>query len=428
MFERLFALETFGIKLGLETMAALCEALGHPERQFVGLHIAGTNGKGSVAAMIHAALVAAGIKSARYTSPHLSELNERFVIGPAPVESEELEAVVGDVFDCVDRLHAGGTLSVDPTFFEVTTVVAFELFRRAGVDVAVIEVGLGGRLDATNVLPAPIGAITSIGFDHQQHLGTTIESIAIEKAGIIKPDTVIVTGKLPEAASTTITRIARERGATRIDATRSHVDTSFADGRAVVVIDTAFDRYGPMTLGLRGHHQVDNALVAVAVLESARGVGLFVPGDAIERGLSTAEWPARLEVIPVGQKQVILDAAHNVDGARALADHLERWYPSRPPLVVGVMRDKDADGILSALLPVTSTVLATTARSSRAFSPDELARRVLEIDPARHVRTNADPLSAIDEALREADVVCVTGSLILAGSVRQGLKARAILR
>ena len=229
MFERLFALETFGIKLGLETMAALCEALGHPERQFVGLHIAGTNGKGSVAAMIHAALVAAGIKSARYTSPHLSELNERFVIGPAPVESEELEAVVGDVFDCVDRLRAGGTLSVDPTFFEVTTVVAFELFRRAGVDVAVIEVGLGGRLDATNVLPAPIGAITSIGFDHQQHLGTTIESIAIEKAGIIKPDTVIVTGKLPEAASTTITRIARERGATRIDATRSHVDTSFAD-------------------------------------------------------------------------------------------------------------------------------------------------------------------------------------------------------
>ena len=130
----------------------------------------------------------------------------------------------------------------------------------------------------------------------------------------------------------------------------------------------------------------------------------------------------------MGQKQVILDAAHNVDGARALADHLERWYPSRPPLVVGVMRDKDADGILSALLPVTSTVLATTARSSRAFSPDELARRVLEIDPARHVRTNADPLSAIDEALREADVVCVTGSLILAGSVRQGLKARAILR
>ena len=166
-----------------------------------------------------------------------------------------------------------------------------------------------------------------------------------------------------------------------------------------MVIDTAFDRYGPMTLGLRGHHQVDNALVAVAVLESARGVGLFVPGDAIERGLSTAEWPARLEVIPVGQKQVILDAAHNVDGARALADHLERWYPSRPPLVVGVMRDKDADGILSALLPVTSTVLATTARSSRAFSPDELARRVLEIDPARHVRTNADPLSAIDEAV-----------------------------
>ena len=194
MLDRLFALETFGIKLGLDNISRLCAALGHPERTFASLHVAGTNGKGSVTAMAHAALAASGLRAARYISPHLVDLTERFVIGDTPVSMDALQRTADDVLDCADDLIATGALAVHPTFFEATTAIAFELFRRAGVDVAVIEVGLGGRYDSTNVIAPVAGAITSIGFDHQQHLGDTIEAIAFEKAGIIKPGRPVVTG------------------------------------------------------------------------------------------------------------------------------------------------------------------------------------------------------------------------------------------
>ena len=194
MLDRLFALETFGIKLGLENIRHLCDALNHPERTFTSLHIAGTNGKGSVTAMVHAALLAAGIKAGRYTSPHLTQLRERFVVDLAAMDEAAVGAAATDILECAERLRREGTMTVSPTFFEATTAMAFELFRRAHVKAAVIEVGLGGRFDATNVLTPPVGAITSIALDHQQHLGDTIEKIAFEKAGIIKPGMMLVAG------------------------------------------------------------------------------------------------------------------------------------------------------------------------------------------------------------------------------------------
>ncbi len=197
MLDRLFALETFGIKLGLANISTLCDALGHPERAFASLHVGGTNGKGSVTAMSHAALRAAGIHAARYTSPHLVDLNERFVIGDQPVDDSELASAATDVLDTADALVAANRLPNPPTFFEATTAIAFELFRRNKVKVAVLEVGLGGRFDATNVVHPVACAITSIGLDHQQHLGDTIEQIAFEKAGIVKPGVPVVAGRLP---------------------------------------------------------------------------------------------------------------------------------------------------------------------------------------------------------------------------------------
>ena len=217
LLDRLFALETFGIKLGLDNIGSLCAALGHPERTFTSLHVAGTNGKGSVTAMVHAALRAAGVHSGRYTSPHLAELNERFVIDDGPVETAALESVVEDVLACADRLRSTGVLPVQPTFFEATTAAAFELFRRAGIEVGVIEVGLGGRFDATNVISPIAGAITTIDFDHQQHLGHTLEAIAFEKAGIIKPGMIIVLGSLVRQARDVIAGVARERAATLVE-------------------------------------------------------------------------------------------------------------------------------------------------------------------------------------------------------------------
>jgi dihydrofolate synthase/folylpolyglutamate synthase len=428
LLERLFALETSGIKLGLENITRLLAALDHPERSFVAVHVAGTNGKGSVTAMVHAALNAAGLRSARYTSPHLVDLRERFVIGAAPVAAPELDAAAAHVLDAAERLHAEGTLAVYPTFFEATTAIAFELFRRAGVEAAAIEVGLGGRFDSTNVLAPPVGAITSIGFDHQQYLGDTLAAIAFEKAGIIKPGMTVVTGALPDEARQVVNAVAADRRARIDDATSStQVHAETRNGQSTLVIETAEDRYGPLTLALRGEHQVGNAVVAVRLLEALRGAGVAVPRQAIEQGLTDVDWPARLEVIRLaGGKQVVIDSAHNVDGAAALAAYLERWHPERPALVIGVMRDKDVEGIIDRLLPVVSSVTATAASTPRAIAADELAARIRARRP--DAQADADPARAVERALDQNDTVCVAGSIFLAGDVRDGLKRRAILR
>jgi dihydrofolate synthase/folylpolyglutamate synthase len=429
LLERLFALETFGIKLGLENISRLCAALDHPERTFTSLHVAGTNGKGSVTAMTHAALRAAGIHAARYTSPHLSDLSERFVIDDAPVDNAALETVVGDVLQCADELQQRGVLSVPPTFFEATTAAAFELFRRARVEVAVIEVGLGGRFDATNVIAPIAGAITTIDFDHQQHLGHSLDAIAFEKAGIIKSGMTVVAGGLPTEATAVVRRVAAERGARLVEAAHdTRCTATLVDGRARVTIETPQATYGPVTLGLRGEHQVANAVVAVRLLESAADVGVKVVRPAIEAGLASAEWPARLELLTLeGNRRVLLDAAHNPEGARALAAYLERWHPERPPLVIGVMRDKNVADIVRTLLPHVSAVIATAAPTPRARTPEDLAAHLREAG-AVDVSIEADPAHAIDRALEMSPMVCVAGSIFLAGAVRDGLMRRAILR
>lgn len=432
--DRLFALENFGIKLGLQNMQTLCAALGHPERSFASLHIAGTNGKGSVTAFAHRALRAQGILAARYSSPHLVDLSERFVIGDEPVDAGTLQQTADDVLGVVDRLLADGTLSVTPTFFEVTTSMAFEMFRRASIEVAVIEVGLGGRFDATNVISPAVGAITTIGMDHEQHLGSTIAAIAREKAGIIKNGVPVVVGQLPPDAIAVVHAVADERGSDVVEAHAGvHADISMHDGRARITLDTPHGRYGPLTLSLRGEHQVANAIVVTRLLETARRQGITVSADAIEESLSTTEWPARLELLTLDNgRRVLIDAAHNPDGALALAAYLRMCQPEKPALVISVMRDKDVDQILAALLPVTSPVIATRAPSPRAFPEGELARHIVDLQTQLGldvaVTTIADPEAAVAAALERSSTVCVAGSIFLAGAVRDALNRRAILR
>ena len=428
-FDRLFALETFGIKLGLDNISLLCAALGHPERAFQSLHVAGTNGKGSVTAMTHAALRVAGIRAGRYTSPHLRDLAERFVINDRPVEGTLLESTVEEVLRCADRLRAAGALTVHPTFFEATTAAAFELFRRSGVEIGVIEVGLGGRFDATNVISPVAGAITTIDFDHQQHLGDTLGAIAFEKAGIIKPGMTVVMGDLRPEAAAVIRRCADERGAALVEAAQdTRWQTEMVDGRARLTLATPSGSYGPVTLGLRGEHQVGNAIVAVRLLEVTAAHGIPISKDAIEQGLATAEWPARLELLTLERgRRVLLDAAHNPEGARALAAYLTRWHSERPPLVIGVMRDKNVAEIAHTLLPVVSSVIATAAPTPRAIPAVDLARQ-LRAAGAQDVHAESDPIIAIEKAFELADTICVAGSIFLAGAVRDELRQRAILR
>lgn len=431
MLDRLFALEAFGIKLGLENISHICAALGHPERSYPTLHVAGTNGKGSVTAMAHAALVAAGYHAARYTSPHLTDLAERFVVGGSETDADTLGQVAEFVLDRIDRLRADGVLSAPPTFFEATTAIGFELFRRASVDVAVIEVGLGGRFDATNVISPAAAAITSIAFDHQQHLGSTLGAIAFEKAGIIKPGMTVITGALPDAAMEAVRRIASERGATLVEAAAdADVRSEMHMGQAEVQVATPDGRYGPIVLSLRGTHQIGNALVAIRLLETARKAGFSqLTTASIERGLATAAWPARLELLALPNgRRVLLDAAHNVEGAQALATYLAEWHPQPPALVLGVMRDKDVEGILRILLPVTSVMIATMPASRRAMDAAELAAQARALDPMRAVGEQRDSTRAVEEALIRDTTVCVAGSILLAGAVRDVFKRRAILQ
>ena len=414
----------------------LCEALGHPERSFTSLHVAGTNGKGSVTAMAHAALHATGLRTARYTSPHLADITERFVIGDAAVDTATFDEVARDVLDLADGLVGSGTLRASPTFFEATTAIAFELFRRAGTQVAVIEVGLGGRFDATNVVTPVAGAITTIGFDHQQHLGYTLAEIAFEKAGIIKPEMPIVAGWLPPDAMDVVRRVAHERSASLLEAARDvEVHASSADGAFEVALRTADDAYGPLKLALRGEHQVHNAAVAVRLLEAARQRGVSITRSAIEAGLTSAAWPARLESLRMdGGRQLLLDAAHNAEGAASLAEYLERWHPERPALVVGVMRDKDTAAIVEPLLPRVSSVVATAAPTPRALPARDLEERLnsiaarLPLAERPTISREDDPILAASRALERHDVVVIAGSIFLVGPVRERLISRAILR
>ena len=397
----LFSLEQFGIKFGLDNITAIVERLGRPDRAYRTIHVAGTNGKGSVTAMVDAALRAAGHRSARYTSPHLVNLAERFVIAGAPVSHDELVAAAADVRTVVESLRADGTLSTQPTFFEVTTAIGFELFRRARVDVAVLEVGLGGRLDATNVVAPIATAITSIAFDHERYLGSTLADIAAEKAGIVKPRVPVVIGELPDEARSVIDRVARERAAPVVVADRTDV--------------------GGLAIGLRGQHQVINAAIAVRLLEVADAAGIRVPRGAIAAGVKTPQWPGRLDERRLADgRELLLDAAHNPAGAAALASYLNDDAIKRP-LVFAAMRDKDIDGMLRALLPAIDALIVARPSTARAEEPARIVERARAIAPSMDVVAAASLDAALADAWSRSPRIVVAGSIFLLGDVMRRL-------
>ena len=390
--ERLFALEQFGIKLGLDNIRIILDALGHPERAWKSIHIGGTNGKGSVAAMVERGLRAAGLTTGRYTSPHLDRIEERVALDGKPVDSATFEEVTAHVLDVVDRLldtslprrsPGEGGLTVPPTFFEASTAIAFEIFARAKVDAAVVEVGLGGRFDATNVLTPVITAITSIAFDHERHLGRTLPDIAFEKAGIAKPGVPLVLGRLPPEAAAKIAKVARE------------IDAPIVDAHA-----TTTDReYPPLTLALAGRHQLENAAVAVAILELWSTMVGHLPTEAIVTGLTECEWPARLEWLrlPTGG-ELLIDAAHNPAGAAALASYLQDTGSPKLPMVFAAMIDKDLPKMIAALAPAAASFIATTAPHARARTAGQLAGEIRRMTSVP-VEAAESPLSAVSRAL-----------------------------
>ncbi|WP_449246968.1 bifunctional folylpolyglutamate synthase/dihydrofolate synthase [Desulfarculus baarsii] len=412
--QRLYDLQKFGIKLGLNSTERLLARLGDPHLKLPTVHLAGTNGKGSVGAMLEATLRQAGLKTGFYTSPHLVRFTERFKIDGQEIAENEVAALADDVWRVVDP-------SQPPTFFEIVTAMAFLHFARRGVDVLILETGLGGRLDATNVCRPLASLITNIGLEHQDFLGKTLASIAFEKAGVIKPATPLIHGVSQKPARAVIEARAREMAAPEIRlgreiTCRRRADESFA-------LRGRLWRLDDLRCNLRGRHQPLNAALALGATEVLAEKGLAVGPEHFAAGLRRVDWPGRLERWPTdeGEPALWLDGAHNIPSAKALLASIDLLRRPGGPLVmvVGVMADKAVDKILAIVLPAADRVVFSRPGYSRAATPQALAAAAPKDCPPSEI--NDDLASAIQRARELAGpegVVLITGSLFTVGEAR----------
>ncbi|PYS81122.1 MAG: bifunctional folylpolyglutamate synthase/dihydrofolate synthase [Acidobacteria bacterium] len=412
--------ETVAIKLGLDNITRLLARLGDPHTTFPSVQIAGTNGKGSTAAMLESVCRAAGLSAGLYTSPHLVSIRERVRVAGREIARDEFARCASLVRAAAEETEReSGAL---PTFFEQMTALALVAFREARVPVAILETGLGGRLDATTAARAATVAITPVSLDHQEYLGHTLAEIAAEKAAIIRPGVkAVVAPQEPEAAEV-ILRRCRECGVEPRFATRdAEVESTCGDGRLRVRLRTARDVYAGVCLALRGRHQLTNAAVAVALAESLAEDSFHITREHVVAGLEAAEHAGRLELDARRTPALLLDGAHNPAGARALRAYLDEFAGGKVTLVFGAMRDKALAEIGAILFPAAEHLVLTEPRNPRAASVAELLRAV----PARSASSTIALAPSSRDALTIArahtppgGTVCVTGSLYLVGEVK----------
>jgi len=403
----LFARTAYGIKPGLEVTVALLEKLGNPHKNLKFIHVAGTNGKGSVCAMIESVLRASGFKTGLYTSPHLFRFNERFRISGREISDPDLEQLIADVETAAQTLTTR-----PPTFFEISTAMAFEYFKRGKVDYAVIETGMGGRWDATNVIQPVLSVITRIDFDHQEYLGSDIEKIAAEKAGIIKPGVPVICGPMSVEAEAVIYKEAREKKVPILGSEEAVFFQTLESRRddQLLNIEASGNEYNNIRLPLAGSFQMENCGIAVAALEDLADIeGIRLQ---MKRGLEAVKWPGRFQLLQ--QKPPILyDGAHNPSGARALFQTLEETFPRfGNGFLFSFMKDKDVEGILTVLKPAVEKAWAFTLPGDRAMKAEEIsaigAKIRMDIQPVSGIQPALDWLEAGKKRL-----VCFTGSLYL---------------
>jgi dihydrofolate synthase/folylpolyglutamate synthase len=426
--DALAALESrgrFGINLGLARTKALLAGLDHPEKAFRGALIAGTNGKGSVLALVASVLREAGYRVGETPKPHLVTYRERLQIGGHPVDPVTFARIVAEVVDVADhvaRRHG------DPTEFELLTAVTFRWFAESGIDLALVEVGLGGRLDATHAWDGGVAVVTNIGLDHTDRLGATVEAIAREKAAIIMRGDLAVTGAWGSALDVI------ERRSRRVAAPLTVTPPAPLRGTDRDGIEVELGRLGRVRVGLRGPHQAANVAVADATLDALEAAGIAtVPGEARRAGYAAVRWPGRMELIEVGAgrapgtgRDVLLDGAHNPAGAATLAAALDEMAPflssGRATLVLAIMADKDVDGVIRALAVAaflrSARVVCTAPDGGRAMPAADLAAR-WEALTGRAAEAVGNPAAALEEALSSGSgAVVVAGSLYLVGAAR----------
>jgi dihydrofolate synthase/folylpolyglutamate synthase len=413
--------ETLAIKLGLANIEQLLAALQSPEHSYPAVQIAGTNGKGSTAAMLESICRASGVSAGLYTSPHLVSITERIRLAGRDISREDFARLTAQVRAVSLELQtATGAL---PTFFEQVTAIALVAFREAGVSLAILETGLGGRLDATTAAHARTLAITPIALDHQEYLGHTLREIAAEKAAIIREGTtLVVAAPQPDEAQAVILARCRERGVAPRFATRDiNVLGADAEGRLRVTFKTGSDSYEAVRLSLRGRHQATNAAVAIALAEVLRDEHSFpFTRAAIIEGLETAVHPGRLEW-QTGNPGLLFDGAHNPAGARALRDYLDEFVRVPLTLVFGAMRDKELDEIAATLFPLAHKLILTRPTNPRAAALDALQRLAAAYSVDSSPIFKESPAEALREAVDSTPpggIVCITGSLYLVGEVK----------
>ena len=419
-------------KFDLANITTLCERLGQPQRAFQSVHVAGTNGKGSTAAMLDSILRAAGLRTGLYTSPHLERINERIRLDGHEISDADFAAAFTRLHRVIEELLAAGRLAAHPTFFECITAVAFDFFSNARAQFAVCEAGMGGRLDATNILVPEVAVITQIDFDHENYLGHSIEEIAVEKAGIIKPGARVVSAAEHLIARVVIRRRVAEQSAFLVEienAFRLEDITSHDGCYAFTAISTDSGARIPLTLPLPGRFQIRNALTALAVARMLAERGAPVDDDAIAHGIAATQWPGRLEHI-AGAPEIYLDGAHNPAGAREIAVFWETHLRGRNIyLIYGALRDKAVDEIAGLLFPRASMVILTSPAQPRALSAPVLAE--MTGHHAQRVEVVPSPTLAFERALELAspgDIIFVTGSLYLVGDLRRYWMARTASR
>jgi dihydrofolate synthase/folylpolyglutamate synthase len=418
--------EVLAMKLGLENIGKLLDALGSPERNFLKIQVAGTNGKGSTCAFLDSICVSANIKTGLFTSPHLVSITERIKINGQQISEENFARHASKIRKNSEKLLANGELETLPTFFEQVTAIAISAFDEAKIELAILETGLGGRFDATTATNAEIVAITPIDFDHQDILGNTLKEIAAEKAAIIREDTKVIIASQPKEAKCVIIGKCHEKQIEPIWATTNikikKQDLEYGNAYIVANFTTPNDNYPDIVLGLRGRHQLTNASLAIGIAETLREFDFKVSNQDICVGLQNTKYKGRLEFY----KGILFDGAHNIAGAKALAEYFDEFINQPITLVFGAMRDKDLHEIAEILFPKAASLILTKPDNPRSMETSKLLKFV----PKGFDKENLVATETVEEALKIAPfyamrgIICVTGSLYLVGEAQRLLAGR----
>ena len=415
--EWLYSFEKFGIKLGLDRISHFCKELDNPQDRYKIVHVGGTNGKGSVCHFLQSILTQNGYKVGLYTSPHLQRLSERFIIDGVEIEEKDVVLIVGKIKPVVEEMIEKQNT---PTFFEIVTAMTFQYFKDKSVDFAIVEVGLGGRFDATNIVNPELSIITNVSLEHQKVLGKRIEDIAFEKAGIIKEEVPIITAATDEALEK-IKSIAEEKNSfLKVINEKSWKRVSFDNSVQEFLIKGLLNEYHVKT-SMLGLHQGENIALSIAAIENLQMNGLFVTDQSIIEGIERTHIAGRMEIVG-SEPTIILDGAHNIESIKFLKGTIQNDFKfGKLILVIGILSDKNIKKILEIIVPISDIIISTKSSNKRACDPKKILDIAIKIRPKIQFFEIEDINEAIIKAQNIAqnrDLICITGSLFTVGEAR----------